>query len=56
MEPNLVVVGAEVADEAGSRLDVARSLVPELLALERGVAAFQLVVALGGNRGWYRRG
>ncbi len=46
MEPHLVVVGNEVADDASCLLDVAWSLVAELLALERAVPAFELAVAL----------
>ena len=46
MEPHLVVVGDEVADDASCLLDVAWSLVAELLALERAVPAFELAVAL----------
>jgi hypothetical protein len=52
MEPNLVVVGDEVADDAASLLDVPWSLVPELFVLERAVPALQFAVALrvGGAR------
>jgi len=46
VEPNLVVVGDEVADDAASLLDVPWSLVPELFVLERAVPAFQFAVAL----------